>query len=403
MPEINNFDLDYIVDESERESTKPKEISEDIRKNLNDYYTNFEKYTNDTNIYSYTDYQNMLEKIDEACQLSSNEIKHLKLHIDTKDKLIQELREKIESYQKILNDKKEILDKQKEEEENKVVDDRVIKLCKDCFNHETGERFESFLDRFPYEFNDENRYNRHILSKYDEKNWYYYFYISDYTIIFFCEFYANLLKNKITHHLPTDKYFEKNNNEWTECKKNNVYKVIHNEVEKYLYNVMEKTTNKYIKKYFKETIEDEWDNKKIFKENIYDNILAMTYSYNFELFKEGIINLQKTKKEKIKIIKINKNEEKLESDKKDKIINNLWTKHNSVNNFLEEILIYTDNINDQIDIKTLYNRYCLWNNKLKINITSTISFGIYLKKCNLSIKHTEKGNIYTHIKFKIVN
>lgn len=408
----DEFDLNNFTTDPDRESNRPKEITEEFSNLITDKYDNIMKIAN-KNIISFADYSKIIEEMYEHNSELLNIIHRQKIHIDTKEKLIKELQSKIDEYQKIPDNKKQFLidqeEKERIEEEMKEIEeikkqeeemkDNYIasRFCKDCIDYETGKMLDHFMYRFLCDFNYENAPFRKYVNKYvsDEKYQRYYINISDYKIISFANFYSKLIKDKVTQYLPYDRYFENSCGKWKECKQKDAYKIIYKEIEKHLSYEQQHAEILEIRNFIENTALFEWRDKKNLKENTYDSILALTFSYNFDLFKNGIININ-TVEIKEKKVEVSKNDDDKNGENK-----MIISDHSGlIRNFIEEKILKTNNKKDRISANELYNNYILWSNNKINNKISTKLFGINLRENNLESKHTNNGTVYICIKYK---
>jgi hypothetical protein len=75
--------------------------------------------------------------------------------------------------------------------------------------------------------------------------------------------------------------------------------------------------------------------------------------------------------------------------------------NNVFNEFLDELFILTDNINDKIGVKKLYYKYMdyYYSKTRRIEDINPSKFCNITKNC-LNKKKIKNGTFYTHIKFK---
>lgn len=262
---------------------------------------------------------------------------------------------------------------------NNIIQIVDIKLC---FNHETGEKLDFFYDRFNDTFHIDDEDVDDILYKCtNSKQYLYYLYRTDFSIYLFSEIISENIKDKIVKHIPTDRYFEKHQNNWIECKEKEAYNIINKYINTFLTNMKIGIVNKKLINYIDEKIL-EWNSKKITNkltnEFVIESILGITYSINFNLFSNGEIELENGKKS----ISLGLND----IDNIDFFINSCLSKtKNDKDNFLSSYLY------------SIYKKWCETNNYKILDIRK---FGRELNNHKIKNKHTRNGTTYFCIKIK---
>lgn len=263
-----------------------------------------------------------------------------------------------------------------------------------CFDHRNGEQLDTFQKRFLNTYHTKDGYRKYHLGvaiDYEEsknpnsKSFNYYLYRTDFIIQDFAENIAEELNGKFMKDILGERYFEHKNNIWYECKQKDIYKTLDYRIQNSLNNLKIGLTNKKLIEYIDDTIEM-WETgnflQSFSKEFIYENILGVLYSNNFNLFKNGEINLSGVNlQNSIKTFTSNLDYKEV------------------INKFLKDNIIFTNNFNNLIMSSQLYDKYKIWCELNKYEIHDIRVFGKQIKNNGIQIKHTEYGNKYKGIKF----